>query len=258
MIRERLSLAVQRVSSRKIREVMSDLFITVGVLVLFFYVWYVWLGDILAGAQQDAAGVSLSETWEETTEQVVEYDRDSGSSEGAMQSRKPPVVASPREGAAFATMMVPRFGTNYVRTIAESVDLKKVLNDPSTGIGHYSSTKPLGAVGNFALAGHRTTFGAPFGQIDKLRVGDRIYVETQKGWYVYRFRNIEFVWPTQSDVLSDVPRETIVAKDRILTMTSCHPKTSTAERVIAYSVFESFVPRKSGAPAEVAEMRAES
>jgi hypothetical protein len=39
---------------------MSDLFITVGVLVLFFYVWYVWLGDILAGAQQDAAGVSLS------------------------------------------------------------------------------------------------------------------------------------------------------------------------------------------------------
>ncbi len=237
---------------------MSDLFITVGVLVLFFYVWYVWLGDILAGAQQDAAGVSLSETWEETTEQVVEYDRDSGSSEGAMQSRKPPVVASPREGAAFATMMVPRFGTNYVRTIAESVDLKKVLNDPSTGIGHYSSTTPLGAVGNFALAGHRTTFGAPFGQIDKLRVGDRIYVETQKGWYVYRFRNIEFVWPTQSDVLSDVPRETIVAKDRILTMTSCHPKTSTAERVIAYSVFESFVPRKSGAPAEVAEMRAES
>jgi sortase A len=258
MIRERLSLAVQRVSSRKIREVMSDLFITVGVLVLFFYVWYVWLGDILAGAQQDAAGVSLSETWEETTEQVVEYDRDSGSSEGAMQSRKPPVVASPREGAAFATMMVPRFGTNYVRTIAESVDLKKVLNDPSTGIGHYSSTTPLGAVGNFALAGHRTTFGAPFGQIDKLRVGDRIYVETQKGWYVYRFRNIEFVWPTQSDVLSDVPRESIVAKDRILTMTSCHPKTSTAERVIAYSVFESFVPRKSGAPAEVAEMRAES
>ena len=60
MMRERRSPAVQRVSSRKIREVMSDLFITVGVLVLFFYVWYVWLGDILAGAQQDAAGVSLS------------------------------------------------------------------------------------------------------------------------------------------------------------------------------------------------------
>lgn len=249
----RLSPAV----GRKIREVVSDIFITVGLLVLFFYVWYVWLGDILVGAQQDAAGASLAETWE-VTAGVPEFDREIGSSEGAQRSPKPPVVAPPREGVAFATIMVPRFGANYVRTIAESVDVKKVLNDPSTGIGHYSSTTPLGAVGNFALAGHRTTFGAPFGKVDELRVGDRIYVETQKGWYVYRFRNIEFVYPTQADVLSDVPRETIVAKDRILTMTTCHPKLSEAERLIAYSVFESFVPRKNGAPAEVEKMRVDS
>lgn len=243
--------------SRKIREVVSDVLITVGVLVLFFYVWYVWLGDIVVGAQQDAAGASLSETWEGAAVGVPEFDRESGSSAGAQRSPKPPVVAPPREGVAFATIMVPRFGTNYVRTVAESVDVKKVLNDPTTGIGHYSSTTPLGAIGNFALAGHRTTFGAPFGKVDQLQVGDRIYVETQKGWYVYRFRNIEFVYPTQADVLSDVPRETIVAKDRILTMTTCHPKLSEAERLIAYSVFESFVPRKNGAPAEVTEMRGE-
>jgi sortase A len=258
MIRQRLNNALRRGSSRKVREVISDLFITVGALVLFFYVWYVWLGDVVAGAQQDAAGVSLSETWEEVAKEVPEYDRESGSSQGAKRSPKPPVEASPREGVVFATIMVPRFGANYVRAIAESADLKKVLNDRSKGIGHYSSTAPLGAVGNFAVAGHRTTFGAPFAKVDELRVGDRIYVETQKGWYVYRFRNIEFVYPTQADVLSEVPRETIVAEDRILTMTTCHPKTSDAERLIAYSVFESFVPRKNGAPAEVAEMRDES
>jgi sortase A len=258
MIRSLKNRMGRRGSSQKIREVVSDVFITVGVFVLFFYVWYIWLGDIVAGAQQDAAGVSLSETWQEVDTDVPEFDRESGSSEGAHRSPKPPVVSSPQAGAVFATMMVPRFGTNYVRAIAESVDVKKVLNDPSMGIGRYSSTTPLGAVGNFAVAGHRTTFGAPFGRVDELRVGDRIYVETQEGWYVYRFRNIEFVYPTQSDVLSDVPRETIVAKDRILTMTTCHPKTSAAERLIAYSVFESFVPRKNGAPAEVAEMRAES
>jgi sortase A len=258
LIRPLLSRLRRLGSSHKSREVVSDILITVGVLVLFFYVWYVWLGDIVTGAKQDAAAVSLSETWAEVTKGIPEYDRESGSSEGAGRSPKPPVVASPQAGAAFATIMVPRFGSNYVRTIAESVDVKKVLNDPSTGIGHYSSTAPLGAVGNFALAGHRTTFGAPFGNVDKLRVGDRIYVETKKGWFVYRFRNIEFVYPTQADVLSSVPRETIVAEDRILTMTTCHPKTSAAERLIAYSVFESFVPRKNGAPAEVAAMRAES
>jgi len=241
---------------RVIREVISDVLITIGVLVLFFYVWYVWLGDIVAGAQQDVAGTTLSETWEEASSDVPEFDRESGGSRGAQRSPKPPIVPAPDEGEAFATIMIPRFGDNYVRTIAESVDVKNVLNDPSTGVGHYSSTAPLGAVGNFAIAGHRTTFGAPFGRIDELRVGDRIYVETKKGWFVYRFRNIEFVYPTQSDVLAQVPRETIVAEDRILTMTSCHPKTSAAERVIAYSVFESFVPRKNGAPAEVAEIRA--
>lgn len=258
MNRDTSTRAGRAQQTRKIREWVSDVLITIGVLVLFFYVWYVWLGDIVAGAQQDAAGTTLANTWEDAPVGIPEFDRESGSSKGAQRSPKPPIVSAPDEGEAFATIMIPRFGENYVRTIAETVDVKKVLNDPTTGVGHYSSTAPLGAVGNFALAGHRTTFGAPFGKIDELRVGDRIYVETKKGWYVYRFRNIEFVYPTQSDVLSQVPRETIVAKDRILTMTTCHPKTSAAERLIAYSVFESFVPRANGAPAEVTAMRAES
>jgi sortase A len=86
-------------------------------------------------------------------------------------------------------------------------------------------------------------------------VGDRIYVETKEGWFVYRFRNMEYVYPTQSDVLNSMPRLDIEAKDRILTMTTCHPKLSAAERFIAYSVLESFVPRRNGAPAEVAAMR---
>ncbi|MDP4585777.1 MAG: class E sortase [Microbacteriaceae bacterium] len=256
---QKLSHAVRRaIMSRRIREVISDVFITIGVLVLFFYVWYVWLGDLVVGAQQDLAATTLSNTWEQTSIQIPEFDRESGNSEGAQRSPKPPVLDASDKGEAFATIMIPRFGKNYIRSIAESVDVKKVLNDPSTGIGHYSSTTPLGAVGNFALAGHRTTFGAPFGKTDQLRVGDRIYVETKKGWYVYRFRNIEFVYPTQADVLSDVPRETIVAEDRILTMTTCHPKHSAAERLIAYSVFESFVPRRNGAPTEVTTMRTES
>ena len=244
--------------SPKIREIISDVLITIGVLVMFFYVWYVWLGDVVVGAQQDAAATSLANTWEQTPTGIPEFDRENGSSKGSQRSPKPPIADVAQEGEAFATIMIPRFGENYVRTIAESVNVRKVLNDPSTGIGRYSSTAPLGAIGNFAIAGHRTTFGAPFGKIDELRVGDRIYVETKKGWYVYRFRNIEFVYPTQADVLADVPRETIVAEDRILTMTSCHPKTSAAERVSAYAVFESFVPRRNGAPAEVAQIRSES
>lgn len=238
------------------RVVLSDILITIGALTLVFYAWYVWLGDVIAGAQQDGAAASLAQSWEQAAVGIPEYDRESGSSQGAQRSPRPPIVPVPKDGQPFATMIIPRFGDTFERTVAESVDVKKVLNDPDSGVGHYVTSEPLGAVGNFAVAGHRTTFGAPFGHVDKLRVGDRIYIETKKGWYVYRFRNMEFVYPTQSDVLNEVPRLTVKAKDRILTMTSCHPKLSAAERFIAYSVFESFVPRKNGVPSEVAEMRA--
>lgn len=254
MKHHRSNAIVLTLQSRKFREVVSDILITIGALVLVFYVWYVWLGDIVTGAKQDSAAAALSQEWEKEKAALPEFDRDTGSSDGALRPRKPPVVSGAM-GQGFATLIVPRFGKNYERTVAESVDVKKVLNDPSTGVGHYSSTARLGEVGNFALAGHRTTFGAPFGEVDRLRVGDRIYLETKQGWYVYRFRNLEYVYPSQSDVLNDMPRETIEAKDRILTMTSCHPKLSEAERIISYSVFESFVPRKNGVPSEIMDMR---
>lgn len=235
----------------RLRETVSDVLITIGVMALFFYLWYVWLGDLVTGAQQDSAATSLSESWDIAATRVSEFDRDSGSSQGVGRSPNPPVVQRPEQGTSFATMIVPRFGSHFERTIEESVDVKTVLNDSTTGVGHYSSTSALGALGNFALAAHRGTFGASFGQIDQLRVGDRIYIETNEGWYVYRFRNMEFVYSSELTVLNDVPRLSIVPEERILTMTTCHPKGTISERFVAYSIFESFVPRGKGAPSEV-------
>lgn len=253
---DRIRAILQRVRfTDNARVIVSDILIAVGVLAIAFWGWYVWLGDIIAGAKQDSAAASLSQEWEIDTTDIVEFDRERGDSKGARRSPTPPVLALPEDGNPFATIIIPRFGEQYERTISQSVDVKDVLNDPESGVGHYVSTESLGEVGNFALAGHRTTFGAPFGHVDKLRVGDRIYIETTKGWYVYRFRNIEYVYPTQSAVLGEVPQMSVTAKDRILTMTTCHPKTSSAERLIAYSLFESFVPRKTGTPSEIAEMR---
>ena len=237
----------------RLREIASDVLVTIGVLGLFFYLWYAWFGDIVAAARQDSAAAALSETWDVTVPRVIEFNRKIGSSKGVARSPNPPVIQQSPKGTAFATMIVPRFGKHFERTIEESVDLKTVLNDSTTGVGHYSSTSELGALGNFALAAHRGTFGASFGQIDQLRVGDRIYIETQDGWYVYRFRNMEFVYASESTVLNDVPKLSIVAEERILTMTTCHPKGTISERFIAYSIFESFVPRGRGAPSEVAD-----
>lgn len=233
--------------------ISGETLVTVGLFVLLFLGWHVWFNDIVQGAAQDKAAATLSDTWSVALTGTTEFDRAAGTSDGAMSEVPPPVVASPGDTNSFATVFVPRFGAHYERTVAEGVDVEKVLNNSVTGIGRYPDTALLGEIGNFAVAAHRTTYGAPFGDVDKLRIGDRIYVETVEGWYVYRFRNIEYVFPTEVSVLNPVPQLQIDAKDRILTMTTCHPKLSAAERLIAYAVFESFVLRDSGTPTEIAQ-----
>ncbi len=232
--------------------ISGETLVTVGLFVLLFLGWHVWFNDIVQGAAQDKAASRLSNSWSAAAANTIEFDRATGTSDGAIRDFTPPVVAAPGIAKPFATVLIPRFGERYERTVAEGVDVEKVLNNQVTGIGRYPNTALLGQVGNFAVAAHRTTYGAPFGDVDKLRVGDRIYVETEEGWYVYRFRNIEYVYPTGVSVLNPVPQLQVEAKDRILTMTSCHPKLSAAERIIAYALFESFVPRGNGVPAEIA------
>jgi sortase A len=122
------------------------------------------------------------------------------------------------------------------------------------GIGHYSGTDMPGQVGNFAVAAHRTTYGKPFNRIADLRLGDAIVVETKDGWFVYRFRTLEYVRPNAVDVLLPVPQQDgVTASTAYLTMTSCSPMYSLTERIVAYSVFESFTPRASGPPSALTE-----
>ena len=102
---------------------------------------------------------------------------------------------APANGTRFGSVLVPRFGADYYRPIAEGVSTRTVLNKGGQ-FGHYPSTQMPGAVGNFAIAAHRTTYGASLGQIAELRVGDHIFIETEDGWYQYEFRNLEYVHPT--------------------------------------------------------------
>lgn len=231
--------------------IAGETLMTAGLFVLLFLGWHVWFNDLVQGAAQDKASSSLSQEWQIATSGQTEFDRAIGSSDGAFVTSTPPVMSRAEDAEAFANLIIPRFGDRYVRTIAESVDVATVLNNTATSVGHYPTTNLLGEVGNFAVAGHRTTYGAAFGWVDNLRVGDRIYVETEAGWYIYRFRNLEFVYPSEVSVLNPVPQTTIEAQERILTITTCHPKLSAAERFIAYAVFESFVPRENGTPSEV-------
>lgn len=220
-------------------EVVAELLLTAGAVILLYVAWLLWFNDaISAGSQRDAAAAA-AEAWE------AEPAPTRPASPGAI-----PVIDDPAHDRVFATLRVPRWGEGYAVPIIAS-NTKETLK---RGIAHYGSTQLPGQVGNFAIAGHRTTYGSPFAEIAQLRLGDAVVVETRLGWYVYRWRNLEYVWPIGTGVLKAVPQSGArTTSDRVITLTSCHPRFSAAERVIGYGVLERFQPRADGPPAELAE-----
>lgn len=238
--------------------VLGELLITLGVLVLLFIGWYVWLNDVIVGSEQTQAATELQQEWaEQNRGERGDAPEPPPVVEGLSPDQAPVMQEPDGLNAAFATLIVPRFGGDYARTIAQGIDVREVLNSRRTGVGHYPGTQMPGELGNFAIAAHRNANGAPFGKLVDLRVGDHVYVETADGWYEYTFRGLEYVLPTQVDVIAPTPRAPQTAPtERILTMTTCNPLFSTAERAIAYSVMTAWYPRDGGMPAELAEEEA--
>jgi sortase A len=110
------------------------------------------------------------------------------------------------------------------------------------GAGHYPNTPLPGQVGNVGIAGHRTTYGRPFNRVDELSVGDKIWLQTPIG--DFRYKVVEP--PTDGDCQAydgtpdsaaciTHPRDWEVVSptdDAVLTLTTCHPKGSAAQRMV--------------------------
>ena len=237
--------------------VFGELLITAGVLVFAFLGWQLWWNDMVMAGQQSKAAAEISQSWiqddlssrdqapiaPEATEPVESAPVDFG---------EPVVGEAPANAESFAVLYVPRFGADYHRSIAEGID-DEVLNSSRSGIGHYPDTQMPGEVGNFAVAAHRSANGGGMHLINELQLGDAIYVQTADGYYTYRFRDLEYVAPTAVEVIAPVPHDPDgTPVDRFITLTSCNPLLSTAERIIAYGVLESWQPTSAGPPAEVA------
>jgi len=224
--------------------VIGEVFVTGGVVVLLFLGWQLWFNNLVLSNSQQVEAVELQQSWDkgEGVAAVPLERADPG---------EPLVTAVPANAVNFGTLIVPRFGADYARPIAEGIGLEDVLN--KRGVGHYPGTQMPGEVGNFALAAHRTGWGSPFIDVNKLQLGDSIYIETEDGWYRYVFRSLEYVAPTGVGVLDPVPQESgVTPTDRIITLTSCNPLNSVSERIIAYGVYDTWYPRSEGAPVEIA------
>jgi sortase A len=100
-----------------------------------------------------------------------------------------------------------------------------------TGPGHYPETPLPGERGTVAIAGHRTTYGAPFRRIDRLEQGDRIELRMPYGRFVYRVERLRVVPPTETSVIDRVDHDQLV-------LSACHPLYSAAKRIIVFARLE--------------------
>ena len=232
--------------------VIGEILITAGVITLLYVVWQLWVGDMIYGAERNATGHELSQEWADAYPSTNDPDA-APAPDADPVTAEPIILEEPADAEEFGVMHIPRFGSDYAVPMAGGVTRANTL-DP-IGIGHYPGTSMPGEPGNFAVAAHRTTWGKPFNRIAELRVGDAIVVETPDGWYTYRFRTLEYVTPDEVEVLLPVPQELDVPPGTsYITMTSCSPMYSMAERIVAYGVFESFTPRSAGPPASLDEV----
>lgn len=234
---------------------VGELCITLGAFLLLFVAWQLWWTDLTADREQAAITAELKLEWDDAQPASAPSPTatTATTAPAAPAGYGPPPVPGevPAPGAAFAILHVPTFGPDYQpRPVLQGTSLDLL----ESGLGHYADSALPGSVGNFAVAGHRVTYGRPFNQIAELRAGDPIVVETADAWYVYRMRSADIVQPHQVEVVAPVPGDPgALPTERLLTLTACHPMYSARERYIVHAELDRWQPKSAGRPAELTE-----
>lgn len=137
--------------------------------------------------------------------------------------------AEVRTGDAIGRLDIPRLGNTY--NIVQGTDTTSLEEGP----GHYPETALPGMGETVAIAGHRTTYLAPFRFIDQLRRGDPIVVTMPYGRFTYLVQGQRIVAPTQTSVVDDVGYDRLV-------LSACQPLYSAAQRIIVFARLRSVTP----------------
>jgi len=203
----------RRVDLSSILSVTGRTLIAFGLLLLGFVAFELLGTNVAESRNQADLREELAE--ELAVEPLPEKAEDLPVSRPTAQPAPPP----PPTGSAIAQIRIPRIGLD--KAVVEGVD----LSDLRRGPGHYAGTPLPGQPGNSAIAGHRTTYGAPFFRLDEMRPGDPIFVSTTQGAFRYEVRRTFIVKPTQVEVIAQTVEDQ-------LTLTTCNPRFSAAQRLV--------------------------
>jgi sortase A len=132
------------------------------------------------------------------------------------------VEKRPLPGDAIGKIEIPSIDVS--KYVVEGTDAESLRKGP----GHYPDTPLPGQHGTAAIAGHRTTYGAPFRHLNDVHKGDRIILQMPYGTFVYRVERTQIVDDSALWVTKKVNHDRLV-------LTACHPLYSAAQRIVAFA-----------------------
>jgi sortase A len=172
--------------------------------------WQEPISAYLAARQQDALADELEEP--EQRAEVIQAFRD-------------PVKREELKGDAIGKIDLPALDKSYY--VVEGTDTGSLRKGP----GHYEDTPLPGERGTVGIAGHRTTYGAPFRNIDQLEPRDEVRVEMPYGTFIYRVERVKIVDDNDLSVKNKVSFNRLI-------LSACHPLHSAAQRVVVFARFK--------------------
>ncbi|MFJ6441343.1 class E sortase [Streptomyces sp. NPDC091649] len=226
-------------SVRVVVRILSELCVTVGALIILFVVYFLFWTGVKAADAAEGQIDTLHGQWARGPETPAPPP--------ASARPAPPAAPAPyREGKPFAMLHVPRFGADWEWPVLENTATETLRK----GLGHYSGTARPGETGNFAVAGHRRTYGDPFKDFPTLRPGDAVAVNDGTTWFTYRVvRKPYRTVPTDTAVVDPVPRASgFEGPGRYLTLTTCEPEWGSSHRLIAWAHLDATRPVSEGRP----------
>jgi LPXTG-site transpeptidase (sortase) family protein len=203
-------------SSRRTGLLVAAVVVILGGAALMLYPKATDLRYDLAQWRLSAGAVDTGAASEDTVA-VAPGDAGAASAQDITISTGTTGVALPK--GAVARIEIPAI--HFKAYVLEGTDGSVLAKGP----GHYVGTPLPGEAGNACIAGHRTTHGHAFRELNKLQPGDEIYTGTAACTAVYRVVKILIVSPTDTGVASQS------GPDR-LTLTTCHPKGSAKQRLV--------------------------
>jgi sortase A len=207
---------------------LGRMLVTVGLLILLFVAYQLWgTGIFTARAQSDLrrkfhTEIQDNPTVASTSSTAPTKTTKKGATTTVSPSTAPKVVAVLNDGDPVGQIRIPRIGVNLIFVQGTARD------DLSKGPGHYPASPLPGQLGNAAIAGHRTTHGKPFYNLNELKPGDDIFIDTMYGHYDYRVTSQQIVAPTDVAVVGPTP-------DAQLTLTTCNPRYSARQRLVIHA-----------------------